>query len=440
MSVTAYGLCGFALMLSITLFLVWGKMSPVVGLTIIPLIFGLAIGATPVELGAWALKGMQSQVSTAAMFIFAVIFFSCMMDTGVFDVIISKLLGRAKSVRLVCFLTVVATIVGHMDGSGPTTFLLVVPPLLVIYNSMKMRPIVLVCLVTITAGTMNMLPWAGNAGRIAAGMGLTAAEVFTTALPGWIIALLCCVLMSQFFASREIKRGAGAPEGMNLRDMIEQSLSSDPKKQELRRPKMFWINLMLIVVTMWSVFAFPKVPLYLIFAVAGDIALMLNYPGAKAQAARIQAYAPTVMTLVAVVFASGIDVGILNNSPMLKSMSSLIKDLVSGSVSRHLNTFMAYLWAPLSTIGLGHTSTCNGILPVIHTICAENFSKLQVGASYLMNFSPRVYVSATTPAMYIALGLAGIDLKDHMRFSLGWGIGICWVAFTGCLLLGVIPA
>ena len=101
---------------------------------------------------------------------------------------------------------------------------------------------------------------------------------------------------------------------------------------------------------------------------------------------------------------------------------------------------MAYLWAPLSTSGLGHTSTCNGILPVIHTICAENFSKLQVGASYLMNFSPRVYVSATTPAMYIALGLAGIDLKDHMRFSLGWGIGICWVAFTGCLLLGVIPA
>ena len=100
MSVTAYGLCGFALMLSITLFLVWGKMSPVVGLTIIPLIFGLAIGATPVELGAWALKGMQSQVSTAAMFIFAVIFFSCMMDTGVFDVIISKLLGRAKSVKV----------------------------------------------------------------------------------------------------------------------------------------------------------------------------------------------------------------------------------------------------------------------------------------------------------------------------------------------------
>lgn len=440
MSVTAYGLCGFALMLSITLFLVWGKVSPVVGLTIIPMIFGIAIGASPVELGKWALKGMQSQVSTAAMFIFAVIFFSCMMDTGVFDVIIARLLGWARSVRLVCVLTVAATIVGHMDGSGPTTFLLVIPPLLVIYKSMKMRPIVLVCLVTLTAGVMNMLPWAGNAGRIAAGMGLTAADVFNAALPGWIIAVGCCFLLSLFFASREIKNGAGAPEGMNLRDMIEQSLSNDPQKQELRRPRFFWLNLFIIFATMYTVFAFPKVPLYLIFAVAADIALMINYPGAKAQGARIQAYAPTVMTLVAVVFASGIDVGILNNSPMLKSMSALIKEFVSGTVSSHLNTFMGFLWAPLSTIGLGHTSTCNGILPVIHTICAENFTKLQVGATYLMNFSPRVYVSATTPAMYIALGLAGIDLKDHMRFSLGWGIAICWIAFTGCMLLGFIPA
>ena len=56
----------------------------------------------------------------------------------------------------VCILTVLATIVGHSDGSGATTYLIVIPPFLMIYKRLNMRPLVLMCLVSITAGVIDV--------------------------------------------------------------------------------------------------------------------------------------------------------------------------------------------------------------------------------------------------------------------------------------------
>lgn len=439
MSVTAYALCGFIMMLLLTLIIFSGKVHPIVVFALLPVLIAMICGFSIDEIGEWVTNGVKSQVATATMFVFAIIFFSCMMDSGVFDKIIGKLLGGAKNVTSVCILTVICTMIGHMDGSGATTFLLVIPPFLLIYQRMKMRPIVLVSLVTCTAGVMNELPWAGNCGRVAAGLQIGTSDVFMTALPGFIIGLCCCFALAVFFSRREIKRGAGLPEGMNLKQFIAQANDDNTKKNELVRPKLFVFNLVLIVITIVIIFLIDKIPTFLVFAVAAGIALTVNYPGSKTQTERLKEYAPSCMTMAAVVLGTGIYTGILNNSPMMSSMTKLIGQLVNDSVSAHLNTVLGFLWAPLSTLGLGHTSTCNGILPMVHSICASHLTKAQVGASYLMVFSPRVFVSPTTAAMYVGLGLAGIDLKEHLRFSLFWSHAVSTIAFAGCLLLGVIP-
>ena len=202
MSVTGYAILGFAMMLILTVVLVSGKFTPSIPMIGIPMIFALIMRPGIKDLSDWVTTGLKGQVSNAAMFTFAIIFFGVMMDAGVFDRIVSKMMLGAKTVTAVCILTVLATIVGHSDGSGATTYLIVIPPFLMIYKKLNMRPLVLMCLVSLTAGVMNCLPWGGPCGRLAAGFEVSATDILFTQLPGLIIGLVCCILIALYYAKQ----------------------------------------------------------------------------------------------------------------------------------------------------------------------------------------------------------------------------------------------
>lgn len=437
MSVTTYAILGFAMMLILTAVLVSGKFTPSIPMIAIPMIFAIIMRPSFADLSDWVTTGLKGQVSNAAMFTFAIIFFGVMMDAGVFDKIVGKMMLGAKSVTAVCFLTVLATMVGHSDGSGATTYLIVIPPFLMIYEKLKMRPLVLMCLVSLTAGVMNSLPWGGPCGRLAAGFGISATDILMAELPGMIIGLICCFLIAFYYAKQEKKRGAGLPEGLKPSQLFSEADKTEEEKV-LLRPRLFKFNVVLIVAVIITMFA-SGLPTFLCFMVASAIALIVNYPGAKMQSERLKSYAPTVLTMVSVLFASGVLTGVLNNSPMKNSMVTVVSDILSGGATAHVNTVMGFLWGPLSALGLNHEACAYTIVPMLQSIAADHVTPLQAAASYLMTFVPQVFVNPSTAAMYIGLGLAGIEFKDHWKFTFKWAMVICTVSFAGSILLGAIP-
>lgn len=437
MSVTVYAVLGFSMMLILTAVLVSGKFTPSIPMIVVPMIFAAIMRPTFSELSEWVTSGLQGQVSNAAMFTFAIIFFGVMMDAGVFDRIVSKMMLGAKSVTAVCILTILATIVAHSDGSGATTYLIVIPPFLMIYKKLKMRPLVLMCLVSITAGVMNSLPWGGPCGRLAAGFGISATDILIAELPGMVIGLILCFLIALYYARQEIKRGAGMPAGMTPADLFKETDKTDAEKA-LLRPKLFAFNVALIICVIIVMFV-SGLPTFLCFMVAAALGLIVNYPSAKLQGERLKSYAPTVLTMVSVLFASGIFTGILNNSPMKDSMVEMVAEVLSGSATAHINTIMGFLWGPLSAIGLNHEACAYTIVPMLQSIAADHITPFQASASYLMTFVPQVFVNPSTAAMYIGLGLAGIEFKDHWKFTFKWAMLICTVCFGGSILIGAIP-
>lgn len=437
MSVTVYAVLGFAMMLILTAVLVSGKFTPSIPMIAVPLIFALIMRPSLSDLSGWVTNGLQGQVSNAAMFTFAIIFFGVMMDSGVFDRIVSKMMLGAKSVTAVCILTVLATMVAHSDGSGATTYLIVIPPFLMIYKKLKMRPIVLMCLVSITAGVMNSLPWGGPCGRLAAGFGISATDILVAELPGMIIGLILCFLIALYYAGQEKKRGAGMPAGMKPSDLFSIADKTEEEKA-LLRPNLFAFNVVLIFVTIVVMFV-SGLPTFLCFMAAAALGLIVNYPNAKVQGERLKSYAPTVLTMVSVLFASGVFTGILNNSPMKDSMVEVVSNILTGSATAHINTIMGFLWGPLSAMGLNHEACAYTIVPMLQSIAADHITPLQASASYLMTFVPQVFVNPSTAAMYIGLGLAGIEFKDHWKFTFKWAMLICTVCFAGSILIGSIP-
>lgn len=156
------GVAGFALMIIIVVLLLKGKSAPATVFILAPIIVGFLVGFSPAEMSEYIASGVSGVATTAILFIFAVMFFGVMNDAGVFDRIVSavlKLVGN--NVLLLMFATVLIAIVGHLDGSGATTLLICIPPLLPIYKKMKVRPIVLLSLTTLTMGVMNIVPWGG---------------------------------------------------------------------------------------------------------------------------------------------------------------------------------------------------------------------------------------------------------------------------------------
>ena len=437
MSVTTYAILGFAMMLILTAVLVSGKFTPSIPMIVIPIIFAVIMHPTFADLSDWVTSGLKGQVSNAAMFTFAIIFFGVMMDAGVFDKIVGKMMLGAKTVTAVCVLTVLATIVGHSDGSGATTFLIVIPPFLMIYKRLKMRPIVLMCLVSITAGVMNCLPWGGPCGRLAAGFNISATDILVAELPGLVIGLICCFAIALYYARQEKKRGAGLEAGADIADLFSEADKTEEEKA-LLRPQLFWFNVALIVIVIIAMFA-SGLPTFLCFMVAAAIALIVNYPGTKIQNERLKSYAPTVLTMVSVLFASGVFTGVLNNSPMKDSMVEVVSGILEGSATAHINTVMGFLWGPLSAIGLNHEACAYTIVPMLQSIAADHITPVQAAASYLMTFVPQVFVNPSTAAMYIGLGLAGIDFKDHWKFTFKWVMLICTLCFAGSILVGTIP-
>lgn len=433
---TMLGLAGFALMIAIVALLLRGKSAPAVVFITLPIIVGFAVGFTPNEMSEYIASGVSGVATTAILFIFAVLFFGVMNDAGVFDRIVSKVLKLVgNNITLLMFATVLIAFIGHLDGSGATTLLIAIPPLLPIYKKMNIRPINLLCITTLTMGVMNIVPWGGPCGRTAAALEVGTSEIWRYCIPaqafGLILILGLCVLL----ARNEKKRGAGYNPAA---DAEIEDVSTTEAVSELHRPKLFWFNIALIVAVV-CMLTMTKVATHITFMIALAIALMVNYPSQKMQMERVKAHATDALTMAFTALASGVLIGIMGKSPMLDAMTQMVLSAMPASMASHLHVLFAAVNSPLSMFIHGDALTY-GILPIVNQIVsAYGIPAAAVGAAFLITFGPAIYIMPMTAATYMGLGLTNVELKDHIAFSYKWAFVLASAMLAFVLITGIIP-
>ncbi|WP_267896980.1 SLC13 family permease [Galactobacter valiniphilus] len=116
-------LLGF-LMIAVFMALIMTKrLTPPLALIIVPPVLGLFAGAG-LGLGDMVMDAVKSMSSTAALLMFAIIYFGLMVDVGLFDKLVTfilKIAGR-DPVKVVMGTAVLAAAVS-LDGDGSTTFI-----------------------------------------------------------------------------------------------------------------------------------------------------------------------------------------------------------------------------------------------------------------------------------------------------------------------------
>lgn len=208
------GIYGFLCMAAIMLSLFKSKTVPAVAFILFPTILGILLTTgsyySVTDLGNLIKAGFNSTAPTAALFMFSVLYFSVMNEAGMFAVMVDRLTRHiGTSVVGVTMITTVLTIVAHLDGSGASTFLIVIPAMLPIYRKLNMRTTTLLRVMVLPMGIMNLMPWAGPTVRAATVLGTEAGDLWQMILPVQIFGVIICLAHGLLAGLQEKRLGAG---------------------------------------------------------------------------------------------------------------------------------------------------------------------------------------------------------------------------------------
>lgn len=423
-------LLGLLTILLLLFLVITKKASPVIALTLVPILTGILAGKTS-ELPSMIGEGLQTIAPTGVMFVFAILFFGILLDAGTFQPIISELLKIAGNdpVKIALATAVLAMLI-HLDGSGAVTFLVVIPALAPIYDQLGIKRITLACIVALSAGTMNMVPWGGPTIRAATALNVPVTDLFNPMVIPLLTGLATVFVIAFFLGKSEKKR---------LGDLPQATLSGlSTEENPLHRPKLFWINVLLILAAITSII-FSWAPPHVVFMVAFAIGLLINFPNVEEQKKRIDAHAKEAMLMASILFAAGCFTGILKGSGMMEAMAAAVQTLLPEQLGRQLPLLTGLVAMPASLL-FDPDSFYFGILPLLSTTAASfGASSLEVGqAAILGQMTTGFPISPLTGSTFLLVGLAGVELGDHQKKTIPLAFLVTMVMLLVSVVLGII--
>jgi CitMHS family citrate-Mg2+:H+ or citrate-Ca2+:H+ symporter len=476
---------GFAMIATFLVLIMMKKMSPIAALVLVPALFCVAVGQGA-QLGDYVIDGVGNLAPTAAMLMFAIVYFGVMIDVGLFDPIVRGILRfcKADPLRIVIGTALLAAIVS-LDGDGSTTFMITVSAMYPLYKRLKLSLVVLTGIAATANGVMNTLPWGGPTARAATALKLDAADIFVPMIPALGVGLLFVLLLAVVLGRRERKRlgyltldevlepepgtllvkaggpgtgteaasapgsasGSGTDAEVPPRDPAAPRADGqgphddngfqglDPDRATLR-PKLYWFNAGLTLALL-AAMIMELMPIPVLFLLGAALALTVNFPDMADQKARVAAHADNVLNVSGMVFAAAVFTGVLTGTGMVEHMADWLVGAIPEGMGPHMAIVTGLLSLPL-TYFMSNDGFYFGVLPVLAEAgAAHGVSPLEIARASLVG-QPLHMSSPLVPAVYVLVGMAKVEFGDHTRFTVKWAALTCLVVLGAGILFGII--
>lgn len=425
-------LLGYAMIATFMVLIMTRRMSALVALILVPLVFGLLSGHGG-KLGAMAVDGIAQLAPTAALLLFAVLYFALMIDAGLFDPLVDRVLRFAGDdpVRVAIGTAIVALMVS-LDGDGATTALITITAFLPVYRRLGMNPLVLAAILILSNMVLNLSPWGGPAGRAAAALRVDLHDLFVPLLPTIGAGVVGTLLIAWHLGRRERARLAGGGEPIEAPN----SLIAFERDMALARPRLFLVNLALTLLVLAAAIT-RVVPLPMAFMAGFAVAMMVNYPSPSVQAGRIRAHATNALPIVLLILAAGSFTGIMAGTGMIDAMAKGAMAAVPPELGPWLGPVTALLSIPLQFV-LSNDAYYFGVVPIIAQTAGQYGVAPEVIGRASMLGLPVHGLSPLVAALYLIVGLLGCELGALQRFALKWAVLLSFVLILAAGLTGVI--
>ncbi|MBX5331170.1 CitMHS family transporter [Rhodococcus fascians] len=453
---------GFLMVAAFMFLILTKRATPVVALTLVPVIFGLLAGAG-LGIGDMITDGIKSLAPTAALLFFAIIFFGIMIDVGLFDPLVRGILRvvRNDPMKLVVGTAILAMVVS-LDGDGSTTFIIVTSALLPLYLKLGVSPVILTVVAGLANGTMNIIPWGGPTVRAASALGISPSDVFVPMVPSMIVGLIIVLLFAVHLGIMERRRigkliyepelvasggggsirkggkgtGGAGTGGSNDGESGQFFDGLDPNRDTLR-PQLLWFNAALTVVLL-VILVMDILPIPVLFMIAASIALTVNFPKVKEQGDAIARHSSSIVSVVAMVLAAAILTGVFQGTGMVEAMAEWLLNVIPPGMGPYLAVITGILSIPL-TFFMTNDAFYFGILPVL-TETAEKYGIDPVEMARASITGQPVHLqSPLVPAILLLVTLAGVSLADHHKKVLWRAVVVSLAMLAVGIVLGQIP-
>ncbi|WP_406732596.1 CitMHS family transporter [Streptomyces sp. NBC_01794] len=483
---------GFAMIATFLVLIMMKKMSPIASLVLIPALFCVLVGKGA-HLGDYVIEGVGNLAPTAAMLMFAIVYFGVMIDVGLFDPIVRGILRfcKADPLRIVVGTAVLAAIVS-LDGDGSTTFMITVSAMYPLYKRLKMSLVVMTGVAATANGVMNTLPWGGPTARAATALKVDAADIFVPMIPALGVGLLFVFVLAYVLGRRERTRlgvltlddvletetadetvtgtvlvnsgGAGKGTRKSLTGGAGTGADAEPAKADgndgkdadgndgrhgndegfqgldpnraTLRPRLYWFNAGLTVALL-AAMIMETLPIPVLFLLGAALALTVNFPKMADQRVRVAAHAENVLNVAGMVFAAAVFTGVLTGTGMVKHMADWLVGAIPEGMGPHMGIVTGLLSLPL-TYFMSNDGFYFGVLPVLAEAgSAHGVSSLEIARASLVGQALHMS-SPLVPAVYVLVGMAKVEFGDHTKFTVKWAALTSLVVLGAGVLFGII--
>lgn len=438
------------LMIAVFMFVVMTKkLSPLTALCAIPLVFAaisLFIPGSPAEswtdLGTWVMDGLGTTANTGILLLFAILYFSIMLDAGLFDPITKKMIEFAKGDPMkVLIATAVVAAAISMNGDGTTTTLVCCAAFLPIYEKLGMKKMNLAVLVILQNTVMNLLPWGGPTARAMA-VTEVGGDILSYLMPGMIISVLFNIFVVARHMGKKERERLGVHE-FTPAEIEELTNVTDEDVLAIRRPQNWWFNaIMTVVLIAWlvagSFIEAISLPNQMLFMVGTVLALLVNYPNLKDQSKRIGENGGDAVQVVILIFGAGIFMGLFQGSGMADALAQSLITIIPKQLAGFWGLIVALVSAP-GTFFISNDGFYFGVMPALAEAgYAYGFTNLQMALASLMGQAFHL-LSPLTAFIYLLLRLTEQDLGEWQRAAGKWAACIFVIFVVTIMATGALP-
>ncbi|MDM5201232.1 citrate:proton symporter [Fictibacillus enclensis] len=436
---------GIIMIVVFTYLIMAKRLSPIASLTLVPVVFAV-LGGFGGKLGTMIMDGLKLVAPSAALLLFAILFFGILIDAGLFDPLVEKILKIVKGDPVkIAMGTAILSLLVALDGDGTTTYMIAVSALLPLYIRIGMNPLILATVSMLSLSIMSgMTPWGGPATRAIAVMGLDASEFFIPLLPTMIGGALWVVFTGYLLGKRERRRIGIAdlkhkkvdPEILSQLAAAQETMSADGDSASFKRPHLRYFNLLLVsaVMTVLVMGLLPAPPLFLVGFI---MALMINYPNLDLQKERIAAHANNALTVVLLVFAAGVFAGILSGTKMVDAIAQALISIIPDSAGPLFPAIVAITSMPFTFV-LSNDAYYFGVLPILaEAASAYGVSPIEIARASIMG-QPVHLMSPLVASTFLLVSMVNVDISAFQRFAYRWAILTALVITCLALLTGAL--
>ena len=184
--------------------ILWNKIPLNFVMFVVPFVCMMLLGFSLTDASTLILNQISSVMQSAGyMLLFGLIYFNMLTETGVFDIIINKvisLLGSKMNAVVIMVVTTLISCVAYLTANISTSYLIVFPIMIPLFNRYKIDRLYafLICQTAIAA--MCWLPWGIGVVNSAMMAGVSPEELASASMPWGLCFIPAIILQWVYFA------------------------------------------------------------------------------------------------------------------------------------------------------------------------------------------------------------------------------------------------